>query len=192
MDETDAAIIEAARDGDQDAFRTLYLRHAGRVFRFVGSLGVEPRDADDVVQDVFYTAFSKISSFGGEGRFFSWLCRIAVHVARRNVSRRYWRTRLLDFVRREPVPAAPPGPDVAAERGELAARVGAVLDRIGPRKRTVLVMRDVMDFDEEETAAVLRIPRGTVATRLYHARREFERVARRFQLRPREEESSDE
>ena len=185
MENADSSTLKAARSGDQNAFRTLYLRHAAAVFRLLRSLGVPSADVDDAVQEVFITAFSKIGAFGGEERFFPWLCRIAVYVSRRHLSKTYWRSVLMALVKHEPLMTAAPGPDAAAEKSERTARVGAVLDRMGEKKRTVLVLRDVMEFDEHETAAVLGIPRGTVATRLFHARRDFERIAKRFHLAPR-------
>ena len=70
MEQTDPSILELARSGGQNAFRTLYLQHAAAVFRLLRSLGVPSADVDDAVQEVFLTAFSKIGTFGGEERFF--------------------------------------------------------------------------------------------------------------------------
>ena len=182
--QTDPTVLEAARRGDQHAFRTLYLQHAGAVFRLVRSLGVPAGDVDDAVQEVFLTAFRKLDSFGGEERFFPWLCRIAVYVSKRQLSNAYWWNRLHDLFRQEPMAAAPPGPEADARRRERVARVEAVLGRIAEKKRTVLVLRDLMEFSEEETATIVGAPRGTVATRLHHARRDFERLAKKMRLSP--------
>ena len=185
IEQPDSELVTRARRGEQDAFRALYAQHAAAVFRLLRSLGVRSADLDDAAQEVFLTAFQKLGAFDDGRSFRSWVLGIAVNISRRHLSRTYWRSVLMDLVKHEPMTSAPISPDASAEQRERAARVGAVLDRMGEKKRTVLVLRDVMEFDEGETAASLGIPRGTVATRLYHARREFARIAKRFHLDPR-------
>jgi RNA polymerase sigma-70 factor (ECF subfamily) len=180
MPETEQALLVAAQKGDQGAFRRLYDFNVNAVHRFALGMGVPQSEIEDAVQEVFVVAFRRIGEFDGKARFSTWLYAISLRVCKAHARKAYWRSTLNDLFGREPQEGGPERPDAAAERTLTRDMVFAVLDRMKEKKRTVLVMREMMEMSEDETAAALGISRGTAATRLFHARREFEAIAERF------------
>ena len=76
MDETE--LIAAARLGNQDAFAELYRQHIGYV-RAIGRSILRSRDLDDMCQETFLLAFTRLDSFEGNSRFRTWITRIAIN-----------------------------------------------------------------------------------------------------------------
>jgi RNA polymerase sigma-70 factor, ECF subfamily len=76
MNETE--LIEAARGGDEDAFAELYRQHAGYV-RAIGRSVLRRSDVDDMCQDTFLVAFTRLDSFEGNAQFRTWITRIAIN-----------------------------------------------------------------------------------------------------------------
>lgn len=180
MNDAELPLLDAARKGDQGAIRSLYDRNVNTVFRFARGMGVPASEIEDAVQEVFVVAFRRIGEFDGKVRFSTWLYAIALRVCKAHARKAYWRSTVSDIFGREPREQGPERPDVAAERTLGRELVMKVLDRMKEKKRAVLVMREMMDMSEDETAAALGISRGTAATRLFHARREFETIAARI------------
>src|ERR1700685_908266 len=76
MDETE--LIAAARLGDEDAFTELYQQNLGYV-KAVGRAVLRKNDLDDMCQDTFLSAFTRLHSFEGNSQFRTWICRIALN-----------------------------------------------------------------------------------------------------------------
>jgi RNA polymerase sigma-70 factor, ECF subfamily len=180
MDDTEHVLLDAASRGDQGAFHELYTRNVNTVYRFARGMGVPAGELEDAVQEVFITAFKKIAGFDGKVRFSTWLYAIALNVCRAHARKAYWKSAFGDLFSREPQAPGPERPDAAAARTMDREFVTKVLDRMGEKKRTVLVMREMMEMSEDETAGALGVSRGTAATRLFHARREFAKIAGRL------------
>src|SRR5258708_6371779 len=79
MDWTDSAAAEAARTGDQRAFRVLVERHSRSVFRLAFRMTGNEQDAEDSVQETFLRAYKQLHRFDGRSAFGTWLYRIAVN-----------------------------------------------------------------------------------------------------------------
>src|SRR5215212_5834270 len=78
---TDARLVEAALQGDRDAFGDLVGRYQDRLFNTMLRIAGSREDAADAVQDAFVQAYVKLESFRGDAQFFTWLYRIAMNVA---------------------------------------------------------------------------------------------------------------
>lgn len=171
-----ADVVERARGGDVTAFRELYALHCRQVTRQLTYL-VPRSDLEDVLQDVFIEVFKSIKRFEGKSAFTTWLYRLTVHVAMK-ARRKHTRSRL-DIV--EEVPdqaddrATPEAVSLSAERQE---RVEALLEKLSPKKRAVLVMHDLQGVEAQKIAEVLDTNILTVRTRLFYARRELEALAK--------------
>ena len=171
-----ADAVERARGGDVTAFRELYELHHRQVTRQLAFL-VPRSDLEDVLQDVFIEVFKSISRFEGKSAFTTWLYRLTVHVALKS-RRKHTRSRL-DIV--EDVPDQPddrPTPDAVSLSAERQAHVEALLEKLSPKKRSVLVMHDLQGIDAQRIAEVLETNILTVRTRLFYARRELEVLAK--------------
>ena len=112
----DVELAALAAAGDRRAFGELVRRHNPGVRGLLMRMGADPSTADDVAQDAFLTAFSRIAEFRGEGAFAGWVKRIA---ARRYV--RGWRRRNGELLGREPEEEEPSagGETAAASRIDL-------------------------------------------------------------------------
>lgn len=171
-----ADAVERARGGDVAAFRELYALHHRQVTRQLAFL-VPRSDLEDVLQDVFIEVFKSIRRFEGKSAFTTWLYRLTVHVAMK-ARRKQTRSRL-DIVEDVPDQADEgPTPDAVSLSAERQARVEVLLEKLSPKKRTVLVMHDLQGVEAQKIAEVLETNILTVRTRLFYARRELEALAK--------------
>jgi RNA polymerase sigma-70 factor (ECF subfamily) len=170
MDDRDA--IEAARRGDQDAFAVLVTRYQDQLFTMALRLLGSPTDASDVVQDTFTRAFTHLNDLRSE-TVRAWLFRVATNCAR-DLQRKRVRRPEAPLENDEgkviemPDPALGPEHDAIAH--ESAATIRHALQQLPDESREVIVLRDVNDLSYPEIAAALRIPLGTVKSRISRAR----------------------
>lgn len=167
-DSTEIYLIERSRGGDLDAFDRLVAIYENRIYHLTYRITGNRDDALDAAQETFLKAFRALPRYRHEAGFGTWLHRIAVNAA-------------LDLVRRRPrkpnlqlddvvMPARTHNPEGEAERAEVQARVHQALGRLPAPHRTIIVLRELQGFSYEEIADVLRIPVGTVRSRLSRAR----------------------
>jgi RNA polymerase sigma-70 factor (ECF subfamily) len=179
-DLSDADAVARARDGDHEAFRVLVERYQGRAYRLAVRILVDPDQARDAVQDAFLKAYSSLDRFEGRSGFYTWLYRLifnlCIDMKRRDRSGRHveWD----DEVARELAPgnpgsAEPAGFEPAREllRGELREALAKAIDALPDDARRTLLLREVDGLSYAEIAESLSIPKGTVMSRLHHARR---------------------
>ena len=175
-----SAWIARCREGDPTAFRALYDLHFEQIHRLARSLGTPAAEVDDVTQDVFSSAFSKLSRFSG-GNFGHWLHRICANlVTDRHRKRRVRETfqRLLGSGADDELDRGRT-PDERCERAEAERQVGQILARMRPKHREVFALFELEGKSGEEIALVVGCPLNTVWTRLHHARHDFLRIGRK-------------
>jgi RNA polymerase sigma factor (sigma-70 family) len=152
-------LVRAAQRGDALAMNDLLDLLAPYVGRLCGPIALQ--DGPDAAQEALIAVFRGLRQLREPAALFGWVRAIAVREAVR-VARRAGRTvagELADL----PAPGDP----------QLAADVRDVLARLAPEHRAVLVLRDLEGLDEQAAAALLRVPQGTVKSRLSRARRSF-------------------
>jgi len=190
MEVDDLALVERARAGDADAFRALVVRYQRKVYAVALGIVKDPDLAWDVAQDAFVRAHQGLASFKGESAFTTWLFRIASHLA-------------IDAIRKEKIgrrddvddvdeaalaeggegilaTALGSNPQETALRRELADHMTDALAQLPPAHRTILVLREVEGLSYEELAKRLGIPKGTVMSRLFHARKKMQALLARY------------
>lgn len=169
--EDDRAAARRAREGDESAYAELLARHRDRIFSFLLRLLGSASDAEDVAQEAFVKAFTRLDSYDPARPFISWLFGIAHHAA-------------LDHLRaRRPEALSLDDPDEAVEPADPArgaeASAAAVLDAellekllaaLPPLYREPLLLRYKEEMDLPEISRVLSLPEGTVKVRLFRAR----------------------
>ncbi len=173
-----------------DAFRSLVVRYQRKVYAV--ALGIV-RDADlawDVSQEVFVRVHRSLDGFKGESSFFTWLFRIATHVSIDTVRReRVAQRDEVDEVQEsdladagEGILATPLGNDPGETllRRELAGKMAAALATLPEKHRTILVLREVEGLTYDELADRLGIHKGTVMSRLFHARRKMQAALKSY------------
>lgn len=178
-------LVARCRDGDPAAFREMVQKYHSWVQGTVYHLVPSPADLDDVIQNVWVEVFRCIHRFEGRSRFTTWLTRLAINVALGY--RRKWRfwQRTEDTLSNDTSMTAnavealrPLQPDEALSQQRVRTAVRRLVQHISPKKRVVFVLSEIQGLQAPEIAAMLQIPAATVRTRLFHARREFETLAR--------------
>jgi RNA polymerase sigma-70 factor, ECF subfamily len=177
----DQRLIAECLRGNASAFGELVRRHQDRLFHTIFRMVNNAEDARDVVQEAFLSAYQSLDSFKGDSLFFTWLYRIAVNTA---ISlKRKQRVVLSIDSARGGEPLAEPAdtsevnrPGHALEQSEQEGRVQRALGRLSPEHRAVLVMKDMEGQKYEDIADVLRVPIGTIRSRLHRARLELREI----------------
>jgi RNA polymerase sigma-70 factor (ECF subfamily) len=177
----DAGFVARCRRGDTEAFAVLVRRHQKKMlnvaFRMIGDYD----EACDVVQEAFLSAYRAIGKFRGEARFETWLCGIVLNQARSHLTQKTARSRREAGSLDDPVktkdgaflnePLSREGGIVERlEKQELEAKVQECIGFLDGEQREVLVLRDIQGFSYEEIGAMLKLPGGTVKSRLFRAR----------------------
>lgn len=158
--------IQQCLAGHPQGFRQLYQRHHQRVrsllFQLCGAVAL-----DDLVQDVFVRAWKGLPKLKHEAKFSTWLYRITWNVAcdyRRQQAT--WRSRQGKMAYETEMLA--PGPDLKQLHYQDLVQRG--LAQLHLEHRSVLVMHDLQGLAQKDIAEILRIPVGTVKSRLFRAR----------------------
>jgi len=195
MEADDLALVASARAGDSQAFRKLVVRYQRKVYAVALGIVKDPDLAWDVSQEAFVRVHQHLGELEGERAFSSWLFRIATHLGIDAVRKERTSSKDdLDEVREaslegggEGILATGLGNDPAESllRRELGEKIGEALDRLPEKHRTILVLREVEGLSYEELAERLGIHKGTVMSRLFHARRKMQALLRGYAgLRP--------
>lgn len=176
--ETD--LLSRLRAGDEDAFTVFVRQYTSRMLALACSFLHSEDDAADAVQDAFLSAFRSLERFEGNSSLGTWLHRIVVNTCLmkiRSKARRktYSIEELLPTFDETGHHAQPVAP--WSENGyermastETKAQVRECINQLPEDYRTVLVMRDIEEFDTDQTAAILGLNPGAVKTRLHRAR----------------------
>lgn len=173
---TDAELVRRIRAGDQEAFRELVDRHSDSLFGLACTLVGSPADAEDLLQETFLGAFRRLGAFEGRSAVKTWLVRILLnHVSKLRRSKRVRRaTSLEEQVHSEQADRRLQSRSPAAAV-ESHLDVSAMLQALSPEHREILALRELQQMSYDEIAEVLRIPRGTVESRLHRARQELKK-----------------
>lgn len=180
------SLTRLAMTGDLDAFNELVLIYQDLAYNHAYALLSDPDLAADAAQESFIKAFQNIGGFRG-GSFRSWLLKIVTNSAY-DVLRRAGRHPVqplfpLDENGEEvesPAWLADPAPGVleSVEQHELSSEIYRALDELPDVYRSVLTLVDLYDLDYSEAAKALKVPLGTVKSRLARARLEMQKRLR--------------
>ncbi|MGK0485649.1 MAG: RNA polymerase sigma-70 factor (ECF subfamily) [Myxococcota bacterium] len=186
---SDQEVVLRARDGDHGAFRVLVKRHESRVYALAMRILHDPEWAQDAVQESFLKAYRSIRKFEGRAAFSTWMYRLTYNqcldMKRADKSGRYvdWdeeRTAISEEskVSGQSLSSSIRGPGEEVERGELREQLGKAIETLPEAIRQTLVMREIDGLPYGEIAELLKIPKGTVMSRLFHARKRLKEVLR--------------
>ena len=166
----DAAAIEKCRDGERDAFRHLVERYQRRAMGYAVTIVGNREDAMDAVQDAFVDAFKALGRFDDSRPFYPWF-----YVLLRNrCFKLAAKNREIDQIDEVEIV----GP---AFRGEERLDVENALRSLSKDLREILTLKYLDGLSYDELAEFLEIPKGTVMSRLFHARKQMQTaLTRRF------------
>lgn len=185
--EEDRGLIARAQAGDTGAFRQLVERHQRRAYGIALSLVKDENDARELVQDAFLRVYKSLGNFQGTSSFFTWLYRIITNLAIDLLRRPAHRAAELDENRLEleedqegmfPFLSRVEGSDPAdvVRRKEIGGRLQEALDALPAYHRGVIVMREIEGLSYEEMAQAMGVSKGTIMSRLFHARQKLQRA----------------
>lgn len=170
MNDEDRKLIQAAKQGQIDAFTKLVRNYKNFVFQTAYGVLQNRSDAQDVTQDTFIQVYASLKRLREERSFPAWIARITVRKA-------------LDFTDMNQKHRGLP---LNAERFRTAEDVHKATDakldleqalqQLNDDQRSILVLRELHGFDYEELAKILSIPIGTVRSRLHNARNQLRRI----------------
>lgn len=177
-------LIEQLRAGDPGALEPLMARHAARVYRVAYGITRSAGDAEEVVQDVFLTLVRKISTFEGRAALGTWLYRVATNAA---LIKRRGKRAQVEVSLEDHLPAFKDDghrdgersfllldwslrPDEELLSSESRATLARAIEALPQQYRAVLVLRDVEELSNEETAEALGESVASVKSRLHRAR----------------------
>lgn len=173
----DLALINAAIDGDQLAFRELMKKYRDAIFNLIFRIIRDRAQVEDLTQETFVKAFASLRNFNREYAFSTWLYKIAT-----NSSIDYIRKKKLYTLSiNKPIshedsdysielPDSTYEPDRVIIRDQKSVIIEEAIARLPPKYRKVIIMRHKEERDYAEIAKILKIPIGTVKAHIFRAR----------------------
>ncbi len=181
--DSDDILVTAAKRGNARAFEELVLRHKRRVFAVAQRITNSRDDAEDVVQETFHKVFLHLDNFQEKARFSTWLTRIAMNEALMLLRRRRGVFEDLPTSTDEGVKLTSqtfvdqgPNPEESCLRSERTQLLTEAINRLGPRIRTAILLRDIEEKSLEETAQILGTTSTAIKARLFQGRRKLRRI----------------
>ena len=178
----DQTLVARFKSGDESAFNEMVSRYWGRIYSMVLHLLRNQQDAEEVTQDAFIRAHRGLANFRGESAFSTWLYQIATNLARNRYW--YWWRRKRDHTVSIDQPIAADNdtplsevfaaeletPEDATVTQEFVSRIAEGMEKLSPKHREILILRNVKNLSYEEIAEILGISVGTVKSRIARAR----------------------
>jgi len=171
---SDADLVHAVRLGDRDAFGILVERHRARAVRLVMAMLDDFGEAEDVAQEALYQAYFGIDRLRNPARFASWLCGIAVNLAKMALRRRRITFSLEDLDGGRLAHGFRPedaAPETEFEARELRGTVRRAIGRLPEDMRAAVWMHYVEGLSYREISALFAVAPGTLRVQTHRARR---------------------
>ncbi|MHB8842610.1 MAG: RNA polymerase sigma factor [Candidatus Aquicultor sp.] len=181
IEDDDAGFVTRCRQGDTEAFSQLVRRHQKKMLNVAYRMIGDYDEACDVVQEAFLSAFRAIGKFQEEARFSTWLCSIVLNHSRNHLKQRAARSHREGMSLDDSIKSGNGTSSIEhffqdvsvielIEKRELEAKVQKCIGSLDSEQREVLVLRDIQGFSYEEIGLTLKLPQGTVRSRLFRAR----------------------
>jgi RNA polymerase sigma-70 factor (ECF subfamily) len=177
----DYEFVSLCKKGDVDAFEVLVKNHQKRMLNIAYRMVGDYEEACDIVQDAFISAYRNIKSFKGKAKFSTWLHTIVMNLSKNRLKQ--LKTQLLrekfsiddpvltnDGQIRGELASGEPSALESLERRNIQQKVQECINSLDEDFREVLILRDIQGFSYDEINDLLKIPEGTVKSRLFRAR----------------------
>ena len=157
------------------------IRYESRVAAtIIGMLG-QCGEAEDVGQETFMRFYKSLTRFKGESSVGTYLIRIAINLSINELKRRQRRNRLFHTstgpgIEMESFPSGPSAANPSPEQEERKILVRQALQKLEPRFRVVIVLRLIDGYSTREAAQILKLPTGTVLSRLARAQKKLKKI----------------
>jgi RNA polymerase sigma-70 factor (ECF subfamily) len=178
---SEAEAIERAKQGDAEAFETLYNLHKRRVYSLCLRMTSNAAEAEDLTQEAFMQLFRKIATFRGESAFSTWLHRMSVNVVLMQLRKKGLPVVPLedDIETEEETPKKDFGAqDLALEGSIDRLRLQNAIGKLPPGYRTIFVLHDVEGYEHNEIAELVGCSIGNSKSQLHKARMKLRELLR--------------
>jgi RNA polymerase sigma-70 factor (ECF subfamily) len=168
----EAVLIEAAKAGDQEAFRHIVERYQGAVYNLAYRMLGTPEEAEDAAQEIFVRIYRQLGRYDPERKFSTWTLAIATNFCIDQLRRRRMQLVPLENI----IPWArtrDSGPEGEALSSESRDEMQRLLKRLPEKYRAPLVLRYWEDLSCAEIAEILGVPEGTIKTQIHRARKQL-------------------
>jgi RNA polymerase sigma-70 factor, ECF subfamily len=188
----DLTLVKRVRSGDQRAFKLLVERYQRKVYAVALGMLRDKEEAMDVSQEAFVKVYKYLDHFKGDASFYTWLYRITVNICIDVIRRRGGgRGEQVEFDESVQVDVSEAqigalgsrlgtSPQKSALRKELAEKIQEALAQVPEKHRAILLLREVEGLSYEDLARTLEIPKGTVMSRLFHARAKVQQILSKY------------
>ncbi len=179
----DETLVQLVQRGDQSAFKELVRRYQKKLFHIAYGMLQDPNDALDIVQEAFLKSYRNISKFEGKSKFYTWIYRILINLCidhlRKNKrspkileplddSNQRNQTSFLENLSGEESESLNPLEQLSNK--ELGREIWKAINSLPEHHKSVIILREIEGFSYEEIAQTLQCSKGTVMSRLHHAR----------------------
>lgn len=179
MSSEEDAWVSRAREGDQAAFEAIFQRYERQIYSFTYRMMGDADDAYDLTQDCFIKAYRNLEKTNGDLNVSAWLHRIASNACL-DVLRRRKRIRWLPWDNEKHenllLSHTTDDPELTAVATEIRQDVQIILDKMTPRNRLALLLREFEGLSTEEIGEVMGLSRSAVKSVLFRAREEFRKL----------------
>jgi len=184
----DLTLVKRVKTGDQRAFKLLVERYQRKIYAVALGMVKDKEEALDISQEAFVKVYKYLDHFKGDSSFYTWLYRITVNISidalRKKQALRGEQVELDEAVKMDLAEAnigalgsrLGTNPQKSALRKELAEKIQQALESVPEKHRAILLLREVEGMSYEDLSRTLEIPKGTVMSRLFHARTKVQKI----------------
>ena len=183
-DARDRRLVRRLKQGDERAFQELVHTYQDRIFGLTYRMIGNRQEAEDLAQEVFISVHRGIANYRGEGRFYTWLYRIASNTCKNRI--KYLKGR--NFHRSSDIDETPdahtagadgptvhlqsivPGPEATMAGSRLEQAIQREIAALDPEHRLLIVLRDIQGMSYADIRRVTGLQEGTLKSRLHRAR----------------------
>src|SRR5438876_1777026 len=176
----DPKLVQAAQQGDMEAFEELVARHRDKIYARAVSMMRNEEEAIDLSQEAWVKGWQRLKQFQGEASFGTWMTRIVINLCLDQLRKqKRQRTESIEAMSEESggverqMPVVTVNPTAGLERGELRQRIDRALGQLSYEHRTVLVLHEFEEMEYKQIAKTMGCSIGTVMSRLFYARRKL-------------------
>lgn len=186
-----ALLVRRCVAGDAAAWEEIVQRYNRRIYNICYRFAGSPDDAQDLTQEVFIRMYRTLNSYDVErGAFMTWVTTLTRNLLVDHF-RKTKQDRMTDSLDANPsdhedamplgdrIPDQGPAPDSGVQSREARETVHLALQKLSPELREAVILRDLQDMDYKEIATVLKVPEGTVKSRINRGRAELARLLQR-------------
>jgi RNA polymerase sigma-70 factor, ECF subfamily len=172
-------VIRECLKGDGSAWQMLVNGYSKKVFNMAYQFSGSRQEAEDMTQEIFLKLYGSLGKYDFERNFTAWLLTLAKnHLIDEYRRTRYERTQREDFDDRTLSQAVFDGPERSLAREEDRQAVWKALDGLSPEIRATVILRDIQGLSYEEIAENMKLPLGTVKSRVNRGRLQLARILR--------------